>query len=303
MSEQGEIFEPIPQNVSAGTEHVTCILGARTRYWEYGKLDGTPLVLVHGFRGDHHGLELITHYLAQFRVIVPDLPGFGKSDALPGIQHHLSTYAAWLDEFLHYVVKQETIYLVGHSFGSIVCSYFAANRPERIRRLALINPISQPALEGNQKVLSRLADFYYSAGEKLPAPLGFSLLRSSIVTMLSSKFMAKNKDKKLQRYIDGQHIAYFGNFTSRRALLEAYRTSVSETAARYAPSILIPTLMIVAEKDDLGTLETQHSMAQSIPHCTLKIIPRVGHLIHYETPRRAAHLISDFFEGNSCDYS
>ncbi|WP_346845393.1 alpha/beta hydrolase [uncultured Rothia sp.] len=288
------IFESAPEQFSSGTQKTVKIFGARTRFWEYGNPDGATLVLIHGFRGDHHGLELIAGYLSDFRVIVPDLPGFGKSEALPAIKHSLSSFAGWLNTFTEKILPHQTFDLVGHSFGSIICSYFAASRPEKIKRLILINPISEPALEGNQKIMSYLAEAYYELGARLPQALGFPLLRSKIVTLISSKFMAKNSDPALQRFIDGQHLAYFGAFSSRTALLEAYQTSISETAAHFAPVLSIPTLMIVAECDDLGTLQTQQAMAQNISHCTLKIIPHVGHLIHYETPQTAAKLIRDF---------
>ena len=63
--------------------------------------------------------------------------------------------------------------------------------------------------------------------------------------------------------------------------------------------------MLVAEDDDLGTPETARAMyatliSRNLPFSSsgarerLDMIPEVGHLIHYETPRRAAELIADF---------
>ncbi|MDO4820799.1 MAG: alpha/beta hydrolase [Rothia sp. (in: high G+C Gram-positive bacteria)] len=288
-----DVFEPVPRQVPAGTRHEGWVGGTYSRWWVYGNQDAAPLVLVHGFRGDHHGLEIIAAGLKDFCVYIPDLPGFGKTAPIEGAEHTMSTYAAWLVSFIETVVGSP-VHLVGHSFGSIVSSYTALVRPHLIERLSLINPICQPALEGNQKVMSRLAELYYGAGAALPAPLGFALLRSRWVTRLSSEFMMKNQDPNLRRFINGQHDAYFGAFASREAVLEAYRSSISSTAADFTPALPMAVQLIVAEKDDLGTLELQQAMARKLQQGRLDIIPEVGHLIHYESPLRAASLIADF---------
>jgi len=55
------------------------LFGSRTRYWEYGTPQtGPTIVVVHGYRGDHHGLEPVVNLLEDFHVISPDLPGFGE---------------------------------------------------------------------------------------------------------------------------------------------------------------------------------------------------------------------------------
>ncbi|THE16454.1 alpha/beta fold hydrolase, partial [Kocuria rosea] len=60
--------------------------GHKVRYWFYD-VDRAPkplLVLVHGFRGDHHGLQLVADRLRErYHVVVPDLPGFGRSEPFP----------------------------------------------------------------------------------------------------------------------------------------------------------------------------------------------------------------------------
>lgn len=54
--------------------------GGTTAYWAYGPDDAdTTVVAVHGFRGEHHGLEPVLAFLPEVRVIAPDLPGFGES--------------------------------------------------------------------------------------------------------------------------------------------------------------------------------------------------------------------------------
>lgn len=75
--------------------------GGTTAYWVYGPEDAeTTIVAVHGFRGEHHGLEPVLAFLPEARVIAPDLPGFGETAPLPGRTHDLDEYAAWLGDFV-----------------------------------------------------------------------------------------------------------------------------------------------------------------------------------------------------------
>ena len=339
------VLEGVPGPLIPGTRHDALIgdgaQAVMTRYWQYGKgmnaglfPEGSyPVLLVHGFRGDHHGLEIIANYLLKLipnvSIISPDLPGFGRSADLPeGTQgkntrnenaqggDNINAYVAWLNDFVKHTnparedAQPLPLHLVGHSFGSIVTSAFAAAHPNSLALLSLINPISEPALEGSQRVASRLASLYYRAGAALPEKIGYPLLRSQLITRLSSEVMMRTKDRAMRRFINGQHAAYFGSFGSRRGVLSAYEASIAHTAAEYAAAIRVPVQMLVAEDDDLGTPETARAMyatltSRRLPATStgarerLDMIPEVGHLIHYETPRRAAELIADFAAGHS----
>ena len=90
------------------------------------------LVLVHGFRGDHHGLEPVVAQLPGFRIISPDLPGFGESATFQGRPHDIEAYADWLAAFIGAVGIDGPYALLGHSFGSIVaasCGRHGGSRP------------------------------------------------------------------------------------------------------------------------------------------------------------------------------
>ena len=72
------------------TERTVSVLGSDTRYWEYGESREEPvLVLVHGFRGDHHGLEPVVASLPGAHIVSPDLPGFGESTPLGDVRHDI----------------------------------------------------------------------------------------------------------------------------------------------------------------------------------------------------------------------
>ena len=306
------VLEGVPGPLIPGTCHEAVLAGVRTRYWQYGlgmntgifySKDFPKVLMVHGFRGDHHGLEIIANRLLALMpgadVISPDLPGFGRSDELSG-QVSIESYVQWLHALIERVASGQKVLLVGHSFGSIVAAAYAAAHPETLDRLCLINPISEPALEGKHQAGPALASFYYWVGASLPERMGYALLRSQLITRATSEVMMRSKDPLMRRFINGQHAAYFGSFASRRGVLEAYRVSISKTAAQYAPQIRVPVQMLVAEDDDLGTVETADAMFAALegrpqsPGQRFDLIPEVGHLIHYEPPTLAARLIADF---------
>lgn len=278
------------------TEHSVSVLGSTTRYWEYGTADAaTTVVVVHGFRGDHHGLEPVVAHLCDgsVRVISPDLPGFGQSDALSGIRHDIDGYGRWLREFLRQVDAEDAAVL-GHSFGSIVVAGAAA-AGLAAPRLILVNPIAAPALKGPSGVLTRLAVFYYWLAAALPERLGFGLLRNRVIVRAMSVAMAKTRQKGLRRFIHDQHDRYFSAFSDRRVVLEAFQASVSSDVSSYARRIAAPVLLVAAGEDQITPVAAQHRLqALFEKNAELVIIPRVGHLIHYETPAPAADAIRAF---------
>ena len=291
------------------------ILGSTTRYWDYGERDAaTTLVLVHGFRGDHHGLEPVVAQLDGVRMVSPDLPGFGASTPMTEAAHDIHGYGRWLQEFVAALDLGGRVVLLGHSFGSIVVAgSLAAHAGEdavagddagtgggaRPDAVVLVNPIGQPALEGPRGVFTRLAIFYYWLAAVLPERLGFALLRNRLIVRVMSITMAKTKDAALRRWIHDQHDRYFSAFSDRQVVLEAFRASVSHDVSEYAARIPEPTLLVAAEKDDITPIAAEYRLQTLFPQAELVVIPKVGHLIHYETPVDAARAIERFLGDRS----
>jgi pimeloyl-ACP methyl ester carboxylesterase len=254
-----------------------------------------PTVLaVHGFRGTHHGLLRIVDELPRIRFVMPDLPGFGASAVLPPGGHSIEGYVHWLAALADTLGLGPDTVLLGHSFGSIVAAHFMAEHPGRFRRLVLVNPISAPALEGPQAILSRMAELYYWGAAKLPAGPGTALLRSRAVVRLMSEAMAKTRDPQLRAFVHAQHREHFSEFAARGSLLESFRASISHDAAEVAGRLMLPVLLIAGERDEIAALPDVRRFHASLADSRLTVIPGVGHLIHYETPGPAAEAIADF---------
>lgn len=265
-----------------------------TDYWIYNKNPKLPvIVMIHGFRGTHHGLDLIAKKLDKFQVIVPDLPGFGISQPLKG-EHSVENYVKWLKKFIDELKLPEPPILLGHSFGSIIASYYAKKFPSTIKKLILVNPIGAPALQGPKAIMTKLALFYYQLGCVLPEKAATIWLSAKPIVMIMSVTMAKTKDKPTRKYIHAQHLAHFSEFTNRQVVSEAFEASVKNNVREVASDIAIQTLLIAGDQDDITPLSKQLELAEIFPDAKIETINDVGHLTHYETPAEVAEYIIKF---------
>lgn len=272
-------------------ERTVHVDGSPVALWEYGEPgNGPTLLLVHGFRGDHHGLEPVIAFLPGMHLLAPDLPGFGRSPALPG-EHSIDGYAAWLQRFWHAAGLDGRAIVLGHSFGTIVVAAALAEGLEATGAI-LVNPIAAPALKGPNALGTRLANLYYWLGGLLPEGIGGALLKNRVVVRVASVALAKTKDKRLRAWIHNQHDRFFSGYANRRVVLEAFRASVGHDITEYADRIRIPVHLVAAEHDDITFVADVQKLAQQLPDATLTVIPDVGHLVHYETPQAAADEIA-----------
>nr|WP_179724487.1 alpha/beta hydrolase [Saccharopolyspora hordei] len=282
------------------------ISGADLHYWTYHEdregaearsaaVETDTVVMVHGLRGTHHGLELIAAGLPDHRVVVPDLPGFGDSGPMTGRRHDVAGYAHVVTALIERLGGRERpVVLLGHSFGSIVAARVAATRPELLRKLVLVNPIATPALRGPRVLLSGLTSAYYALGKRLPPRAGQSLLSNRLVVLAASRAMTRTKDKQLREFIDANHLRHFSRFHSPALVSETFEASTTHTVADHADDIRTPTLLIAGESDEIAPLAGQRELAARMSDAQLVVIPDVGHLVHYETPAEASAAVRRF---------
>lgn len=264
--------------------------------------------MLHGLRGDHHGLEPIVSHLRGFRVLVPDLPGFGETPPLHRGAHDVAGYADWTADFVASAGQAHGgsagVVLLGHSFGSIVAAAAVA-RGLPVRALVLVTPIAGSALGGPRRganaerssmrqLMTRATVAVHRLAGALPEWVGTALLRSRLFTRVASVAMVKTPDRALRRWIHAEHDRYFGGFADRRVLLEAFGASVSHGVDETAARVAAPTLLVATELDDITTPAEQRRLAGVFPHARLETIEGTGHLVHYERPDAVAAAIERF---------
>jgi pimeloyl-ACP methyl ester carboxylesterase len=292
-------FAPLLAEIPVRRDTVE-VLGSETAYWTYGPDDAaTTIVISHGYRGEHHGLEPVIAWLRDVRIIGPDLPGFGESPALPGRRHDVAGYAEWYAAFVKALGLDGTAIVLGHSFGSMVTSYAVARKLVSTPKLILVNPIAASALEGPSRILTQGTVVYYRVAMALPERAGKWLLDNWAVIRFMSLSLIKTRNRELRRFVHDQHHTYFGRFSDRRTVVEGFEASISTDVSVVASDIDVPTLLIGAEHDVITSVAQLEALQEQMTDASLHVIADVGHLIHYEKARQAAELIVDFLGESS----
>src|SRR3954468_10493657 len=112
--------------------------GERIYYYAAGTRGaGDPIVLIHGFpTSSHLWFEVVPKLPPGHRVIVVDLPGFGRSDPPPGAAGQLASHAIRVALLLH-LLQIERACVVGHGAGGAIAQLMSLN-PERVSALAIV---------------------------------------------------------------------------------------------------------------------------------------------------------------------
>lgn len=286
-------------------EAVAQVLGSRTRYWVLGPDDAAHTVLlVHGYRGDHHGLEPVIAALPGIRFISPDLPGFGDSTPMTATDHSIAGYAAWLTGFAAMLQRDGVLdattppAVLGHSFGSLVASRAVADGMAA-ERLVLVNPIASDPAAVTGPTLMALTRLFYRIGARLPERAARAWLGSPLIVQFMSMTLVTTRDRGLRRWIHEEHHRYFSGFADSRTLAEGFDASLSTQVGEVAPRIAVPTLLISGEVDQIAPLDGAERTAALFPDARLVVVDGVGHLIHYEAPRAAAAAIRGFLDAGA----
>ncbi|MEO6968501.1 MAG: alpha/beta fold hydrolase [Rhodanobacteraceae bacterium] len=110
-----------------------------TRWIYYEGGHGPPLVLLHGYMGDKETWLAVARYLMpNFRVIVPDLPGWGQSQRIANADYGYAAQVQRLDQFVD-ALHLGGFALAGHSMGGAIAGLYAAKNPQRLAALILID--------------------------------------------------------------------------------------------------------------------------------------------------------------------
>lgn len=253
-------------------EKQTLLNGLQINYKITG--GGEPLLILHGWGGSSNSWAEVQEILATqggFKVIVLDLPGFGKSKS------PLSPWA--VEDYCHFVLNfineigLEKLNLIGHSFGGRITIKFAVSYPERLKKLILCASagIKHP-LNFFQRIIFKLAIFGNFLFSKRPFKRFKDVAQNSFYTLLRHKDYAKAKGVMKE--------------TLKRVLEEDLKPELSK--------IKIDTLIIWGKKDKAVPLKDAYLMQENIPQSALEIIPEASHTPNLEMPKKLAEIILHF---------
>lgn len=276
------------------TTNQLSIFGSDVHVWTYGKKNLPTIVVVHGYRGTHHGLERVIEQLPGYRFIVPDLPGFGESSPMTERPHTIDGYTDMIVDLISQL-SLEPVIVIGHSMGSIIAGRLAATHPELVSKLILINPIAKNPLKGlSGLIISPSILYHWIGGVALPEKAGRHVFNSQLPLLLGSMAMTKTRDADERQKIHATHKEFMKHYSDTRTLREAYKASISRTVVDDAANIPHETLLIAGSVDSIAPVSSQRILKQKLSRATLHEIKNVGHLVHYETAPEAARVIADF---------
>src|SRR6476620_1339197 len=111
-------------------------------YWTYNDSKKPTCVFIHGFTGSHEGFQYIIPELSKYKIIVPDLPGFGESKL--GLENFtIDELANRVNQFVQDLKLSEPPFVIGHSMGGLVVASMLAQAPELFNeRAVLVSPVA-----------------------------------------------------------------------------------------------------------------------------------------------------------------
>ena len=119
------------------------VQGMEVHYRDEGQ--GVPIVLLHGTAASLHTWDGWAAELQQsYRVIRMDLPAFGLTGPHPEHDYSMASYASFLHEFLQ-GLQIDSCILGGNSFGGKLSWYYAAEYPQQVKSLILVDPSGYPS--------------------------------------------------------------------------------------------------------------------------------------------------------------
>ena len=260
--------------------------GMQVHYRDEGK--GTPIVLIHGTASSLHTWNDWTEELKKtHRVLRMDLPAFGLTGANTNADYSIQNYTRFLQEFLS-KVNVDDFYLVGNSLGGNIASDYAAEHPEKVKKLVLIDASGLPTNK--------------------PQPWIFKLAKTPVLNSLFLYITPKAviKDNMEQVYEDDSKITEIlitryhemalreGN---RKAFIDRAKIGFlldEKATLEKLKSIKTETLLLWGENDIWIPLDNGKRMKGLLENSKLVIIKNSGHVPMEENPQESLALFLDF---------
>jgi 3-oxoadipate enol-lactonase len=241
---------------------------------------GPGLVLLHAFPLDssmwRHQVGALSD---RFRVIAPDVPGFGQSAVSAGLT--LDSIADVVAELLDHLGVNERVVVGGVSMGGYASLAFARLYPPRVRALGLADTKAEPDDEDGRANRDKMIQL---AEEHGPG----ALIDQLLPRMLAPDAAQRQPDVvRLVRDTAARQSSE-GVVAGLKALRD--RTDARPGLAH----ISFPTLVIVGEQDAITPKEKADELASNIPNARLVVIPAAGHLSNLENPVAFTNAMREF---------
>ncbi|RPD38886.1 alpha/beta fold hydrolase [Chitinophaga barathri] len=253
--------------------------GHEGTYWAEG--EGKAVILIHGYGEDYSVWEHQTAFLrVHYRVLVPDLPGTGKS----AITQPLSMDS--MGEFIYGMMTAEGISqatVIGHSMGGYVALAFAEKYPHLLEGLGLFSSTAKPDSEEKKESRRKSIRMLNQYGAE-------QFLRQLLPNMFAATFRI-NQGARVDNFI--QQATKIPVET-----LIAYYEAMMERPDRTAvlKEIKVPVLFFIGKEDQAVPLDNILSQVTMPAVASIHIIDQVGHTGHLEVYEESNLILYQFVE-------
>ncbi|MES2918467.1 MAG: alpha/beta hydrolase [Pseudomonadota bacterium] len=266
--------------------------GQRISYLDNGRSTAARTVMfVHGF-GDSSASWLFMARLfrdGDYRVIIPDLAGFGRSSRHADADYGYVAQANRLFLLLQQL-KAGPVHLVGNSMGGGVAGQMALLRPQAVASLTLIDAagVHTRATDLDREVLKGSNFLIPKVPEDMPRLLDFAMAKRPVMSQPIIDYMAER--------------AVADHVLHSRIFYQVLMPDVGFLTLSLA-DIKAPTLVIWGEQDRLLHVENGKVFQRYIPDARLLVLPGIGHMPMAEAPEDTGRAIIGFIEGLSAKSS
>ena len=253
----------------------TEIDGSKIRYFEVGTSKET-LLLLHGLGASaERWQEVIPLFAKKFRVIVPDLIGFGYSDK-PMVDYTTDYFAEFVSKFVNEIgIKKMNI--IGSSLGGQIAAESIINYDVNVKKLVLVSP------SGVMKHSTPALNAYISAA-----------LYPNTDSALNA-FQVMSGRKKIDEKIVSGFIERMQLPNAKMAFMSTLLgLSNSEAITEKLQLITIPTLIVWGENDPVIPIDYAQSFVSGINDCRFYKMTGCGHTPYVEKPKAFFQIVADF---------
>lgn len=246
-------------------------------YLEGGRPEGEPMLLLHGFGGDKDNWAVYApEIVGKYRLIAPDLPGFGENVRDIDREYDMATQASRVRDFLD-AMGIEKCHIGGNSMGGFVALRFALDFPERLISMTLFN---------NAGVIGTRESELQKEAQNGKNPLEIHSAED-VKRMLA--FVAHKPMK-----VPGQfRKIFYEDFAVHRELLDKIfwrlvEDGVGNPLNDELHRVQAPTLIIWGRHDQLIDVSCVDVLKNGIPNAESVVFEDVGHVPMIENPKGTA---------------